>query len=184
MGSAGARVGDRTCLGHAGGRAAGDAWLRLLSQQDDGDDQLSLQVGRRPVAGLPAPAELRELDLLEVRQRAEELAQPHLPARRRHDQGQRLDDLCDHARSDNRCALQCRGPGRPLRHLLSTQYQQHFHSSDASELSRSGHSPPGKRVALTYVLQNVMSPDCQGDPACRKTRTVAVISAARPAARP
>jgi hypothetical protein len=42
----------------------------------------------------------------------------------------------------------------------------------------------GKRVALTYVLQNVMSPDCQGDPACKKTRTVALVSAAKPAARP
>ena len=42
----------------------------------------------------------------------------------------------------------------------------------------------GKRVALTYVLQNVMSPDCQGDPACKKTRVVAVVSAAKPAARP
>ena len=42
----------------------------------------------------------------------------------------------------------------------------------------------GKRVALTYVLQNVMSPDCQGDPGCKKTRTVAVISTAKPAARP
>jgi len=40
----------------------------------------------------------------------------------------------------------------------------------------------GKRVALTYVQQPVMSPDCQGDPACRKTRTVVLVSAARPAA--
>jgi hypothetical protein len=40
----------------------------------------------------------------------------------------------------------------------------------------------GKRVALTYVQQTVMSPDCQGDPACRKTRTVALISAAKPVA--
>jgi hypothetical protein len=31
----------------------------------------------------------------------------------------------------------------------------------------------GKRVALAYVQQAVMSPDCQGDPACRKTRTAA-----------
>jgi hypothetical protein len=40
----------------------------------------------------------------------------------------------------------------------------------------------GKRVALTYVQQTVMSPDCQGDPACKKTRTVALVSAAKPAA--
>lgn len=40
----------------------------------------------------------------------------------------------------------------------------------------------GKRVALTYVQQTVMSPDCQGDPACRKTRTVALVSAAKPVA--
>ena len=40
----------------------------------------------------------------------------------------------------------------------------------------------GKRVALTYVQQAVMSPDCQGDPACKKTRTVALVSAAKPVA--
>lgn len=40
----------------------------------------------------------------------------------------------------------------------------------------------GKRVALAYVQQAVMSPDCQGDPACRKTRTVALVSAAKPVA--
>ncbi len=40
----------------------------------------------------------------------------------------------------------------------------------------------GKRVALTYVQQTVMSPDCQGDPACKKTRTVALVGAARPVA--
>jgi hypothetical protein len=38
----------------------------------------------------------------------------------------------------------------------------------------------GKRVALTYALQNVMAPECQGDPSCRKSRTVPVINAARP----
>jgi hypothetical protein len=38
----------------------------------------------------------------------------------------------------------------------------------------------GKRVALTYVQQAVMSPDCQGDPACKKTRTVVMVSAAKP----
>ena len=40
----------------------------------------------------------------------------------------------------------------------------------------------GKRVALTYVLQKVMSPECQGDPACKKTRTVALVATARPLA--
>lgn len=55
--------------------------------------------------------------------------------------------------------------------------------------------PPlkGRRVTLTYALQKVMSDECQGDPACKKTRTVALVSAARiidartdskPAARP
>ncbi len=39
-----------------------------------------------------------------------------------------------------------------------------------------------KRVALTYALQNVMSPECQGDPACKKTRRVAIVSAAKPMA--
>ncbi len=37
----------------------------------------------------------------------------------------------------------------------------------------------GKRVTLTYSLQKVMSDECQGDPACKKTRTVALVSAAR-----
>lgn len=41
--------------------------------------------------------------------------------------------------------------------------------------------PPlkGRRVTLTYTLQKVMSDECQGDPACKKTRTVALVSAAR-----
>ncbi len=41
--------------------------------------------------------------------------------------------------------------------------------------------PPlkGKRVTLTYALQKVMSDECQGDPACKKTRTAALVSAAR-----
>lgn len=42
----------------------------------------------------------------------------------------------------------------------------------------------GKRVALTYVRQTVTSPDCQGDPACKKTRIVALVDAARPVAAP
>lgn len=40
----------------------------------------------------------------------------------------------------------------------------------------------GKRVALTYALNKVQSPDCQGDPDCKKTRTVALVTAARVAA--
>lgn len=40
----------------------------------------------------------------------------------------------------------------------------------------------GKRVALSYVVQNVMSPACQGDPNCKKTRAIAVVSAAMPVA--
>lgn len=41
--------------------------------------------------------------------------------------------------------------------------------------------PPlkGKRVTLTYSLQKVMSDECQGDPDCKKTRTVALVTAAR-----
>lgn len=41
--------------------------------------------------------------------------------------------------------------------------------------------PPikGKRVTLTYALQKVQSDECAGDPNCRKTRTVALVSAAR-----
>lgn len=38
----------------------------------------------------------------------------------------------------------------------------------------------GKRVALTYSLQNVMAPECQGDPSCKKSRTVPVINVAKP----
>ena len=50
--------------------------------------------------------------------------------------------------------------------------------------------PPlkGKRVSLAYVLQNVMADECQGNPDCKKSRTVALVSAARileaPAAAP
>jgi hypothetical protein len=39
----------------------------------------------------------------------------------------------------------------------------------------------GKRVALTYVQQSVMSPACQGDPACRKTIRVVLVGSAKPA---
>jgi hypothetical protein len=41
--------------------------------------------------------------------------------------------------------------------------------------------PPlkGKRVSLTYVTQNVMSDECQGNPDCKKTRTVALVNTAR-----
>ncbi len=44
-----------------------------------------------------------------------------------------------------------------------------------------GQKPPleGKRVALAYALRKVMSEECQGDPACRKTRTVALVTSAR-----
>ena len=41
-----------------------------------------------------------------------------------------------------------------------------------------------KRVALSYRPQSVMSPDCQGDPACKKTRTVALVISAKPIADP
>ena len=46
--------------------------------------------------------------------------------------------------------------------------------------------PPlkGKRVALTYRLQNVMADDCQGNPDCKKTRSVALVSAAKMIAPP
>ena len=37
-----------------------------------------------------------------------------------------------------------------------------------------------KRVTLSYRPQSVMSPDCQGDPACKKTRTVALVVSAKP----
>ena len=37
----------------------------------------------------------------------------------------------------------------------------------------------GKRVALTYRESKVMSDECQGNPACKKTRTVALVVAAK-----
>ncbi|WP_421996713.1 hypothetical protein [Reyranella sp.] len=40
----------------------------------------------------------------------------------------------------------------------------------------------GKRVALTYVQQKVLAPECQGDPSCKKSRTVALVATARPVA--
>jgi hypothetical protein len=41
--------------------------------------------------------------------------------------------------------------------------------------------PPlkGKRVTLTYTLQSVMADECQGNPDCKKTRTVALVNTAR-----
>jgi hypothetical protein len=39
----------------------------------------------------------------------------------------------------------------------------------------------GKRVTLTYELGNVMADECQGNPDCTKTRTVALVTAAHPA---
>ena len=38
----------------------------------------------------------------------------------------------------------------------------------------------GRRVALTYKTSFVMSDECQGDPACRKKRKVALVTGARP----
>lgn len=40
----------------------------------------------------------------------------------------------------------------------------------------------GKRVALAYTLAKVPSPECQGDPDCKRTRTVALVTAAKAAA--
>ena len=37
------------------------------------------------------------------------------------------------------------------------------------------HGLKGKRVLLTYSLEKVMSDACQGDPECKKTRTVALV---------
>lgn len=37
----------------------------------------------------------------------------------------------------------------------------------------------GKRVALTYVVGKVMAASCQGNPDCKKTQTVALISAVK-----
>jgi len=37
----------------------------------------------------------------------------------------------------------------------------------------------GKRVKLTYTLGTVIADECQGDPACTKTRKVALVTAAK-----
>jgi hypothetical protein len=37
----------------------------------------------------------------------------------------------------------------------------------------------GKRVRMSYTQSKVMSPDCQGDMKCKKTQTVALITAAK-----
>jgi hypothetical protein len=39
-----------------------------------------------------------------------------------------------------------------------------------------------KRVALRYAMQTVASPDCQGNPDCRKSISAIIVSDARPAA--
>ncbi|HRE13986.1 MAG TPA: hypothetical protein PLD37_07320 [Usitatibacteraceae bacterium] len=38
----------------------------------------------------------------------------------------------------------------------------------------------GRRVVLIYKTTFVMAPECQGDPACRKKRKVALVTGARP----
>lgn len=40
-------------------------------------------------------------------------------------------------------------------------------------------SPVGKQVRLTYKLATVMSDECQGDPNCKKTKRVALVSRAQ-----
>lgn len=40
----------------------------------------------------------------------------------------------------------------------------------------------GKRVALTYKPQRVQSPECQGNPDCKKSVTVALVVSAKPVA--
>lgn len=40
----------------------------------------------------------------------------------------------------------------------------------------------GKRVTLSYALRQVMSPDCQGNPDCKKSRTVALVTSVTVAA--
>lgn len=37
----------------------------------------------------------------------------------------------------------------------------------------------GKRIRMTYTPSKIMSPDCQGDPKCKKTQTIALITAAK-----
>jgi hypothetical protein len=40
----------------------------------------------------------------------------------------------------------------------------------------------GKRVTLTYKLEKVLADSCQGDPACKDTKTVALVTAVKPLA--
>jgi hypothetical protein len=40
----------------------------------------------------------------------------------------------------------------------------------------------GKRVTLTYKLEKVLADSCQGDPACKDTKTVALVTAVKPVA--
>jgi hypothetical protein len=42
----------------------------------------------------------------------------------------------------------------------------------------------GKRVTLTYELGNVMADECEGNPDCTKSKTVALVKTARPVAAP
>ena len=37
----------------------------------------------------------------------------------------------------------------------------------------------GKRVMLTYKLEKVLADECQGDPECKKTKTVALVTSVR-----
>ena len=37
----------------------------------------------------------------------------------------------------------------------------------------------GKRIRMSYTQNRIMSPECQGDPKCKKTQTVALITSAK-----
>lgn len=54
-----------------------------------------------------------------------------------------------------------------------------FSESAIFELCNMKSTLEGKRVALTYGLQNVQSAECQGDPNCKKFDRVALVTAAK-----
>ncbi|MBS0519547.1 MAG: hypothetical protein JSR90_12715 [Proteobacteria bacterium] len=59
-----------------------------------------------------------------------------------------------------------------------------FREMAAFEICDQGKALINRRVALTYTQQKVQAPSCQGDPDCKKSVTVVLVSAARPLAAP
>ena len=62
--------------------------------------------------------------------------------------------------------------------ILKDDTGKEFNESAVFELCNKRPSLKGQRVALTYKLQNVQSAECQGDPNCKKSHRIALVTSA------